>query len=140
MSNRIQFVETRESRVLVPLPDAWEVKKFKCKWMSLAVRWIFSALGDSARKEDIAYTYHVIDPDSFMQSLFDQHRALLRMHYKPSRVLIGSEDFAKLMNTKEVRERRQFIAEYESSDGRNRTIHGLQVQIIPWMRGILVMP
>jgi hypothetical protein len=85
----------------------------------------------------VTVTRHIIDSDVFMERIFKQQEHLLGyFNHKPKRLLIGSEDFSELMNSDEVRNVMMFNASYNYG----REICGLQVEVIPWMRGILVMP
>lgn len=83
-------------------------------------------------------------PRDFMQTLYEQRRELMQMfNREPKRLLVGAEDFAQMMRHPDVgRQAFQFEAEYSMGGGaKNRPrICGLEVEVIPWMRGILVMP
>ena len=57
-------------------------------------------------------------------------------NYHPSRLLIGAEDFEELMHEKEISESMTFRANYYD----HQEIVGLKVTVIPWMRGVLVLP
>lgn len=94
-------------------------------------------LGAYDMGEKITASRHTIDTDVFMERIFKQQEHLL-VHFnrKPKRLLIGSEDFAQMMDSAEMQNMMMFNASYNYG----REICGLQVEVIPWMRGILVMP
>lgn len=87
-------------------------------------------------------TRHVVDIPSFMDRIINQ-RQILRNFWDmtPRRLLIGSEDYEELMCSEEVKHRFQFYGEYwVPGESGNPKIMGLTIDVIPWMRGILVMP
>lgn len=55
-------------------------------------------------------------------------------------LLIGSENYAELMRGEIVNQRFDFRCELWREDANGRKILGLNVQVIPWMRGMVVMP
>lgn len=83
------------------------------------------------------FTRRTIDAPKFMERLYKQRRALFSyLDRDGQRLLIGSEDFAQLMDETALDGQYTFSAEWIH----RRTVMNLHVQIIPWMRGMLVMP
>ncbi len=142
MEQRIEFIETTESSQIIVLPDRFSFRSDKGhKWIQKVCIWALKKIGAYAQEDRITYTRHVIEPESFMENLWTQHGELCRRFGKGgARLLIGSHDFAELMASPEIGRDMMFHAEYYRADNGGKRICGLQVEIIPWMRGILVMP
>lgn len=138
----IQFIKTTESLRWVILEDAWTPRKdFRYKWMTKVVRWAFRKFGADAREPFVTIERILVNPDDIMTKLFEQRGALMQMGRDPKRLLIGSEDFAKLMRSKEMHYHFSVACEYFKGDGRGgRRIMDLEVEVVPWMSGVLVMP
>lgn len=138
----IQFIKTSESLRWIVLEDAWSVRKdFRWKWMERLAQWLIRKIGFNARSPVVDVERIVIDPEDIMSKLFQQRGALLQMGHEPKRLLIGSVDFAELMHRKEAHYHFSVACQYFKGDGRGgHRIMDLEVEVIPWMRGILVMP
>ena len=137
----IQFIKTTESLSWTILEDAWSLRKdFRWKWMERFARWLIRKIGVNAREPVVEVERIVVDPDDIMKKLFAQRHAWLDMNEEPKRLLIGSEDFAQLMQHKEMHHHFTVDCEYYKGGRDGRRVMGLQVEVIPWMRGVLVMP
>jgi hypothetical protein len=89
--------------------------------------------------EKINITRHTIDTDDFIERLLRQESNLIaHFNIRPTRVLMGTKDFSAMMNCIEIRRGLGFT--FNTSYNYGREILGLRVEVIPWMRGILVMP
>ena len=88
--------------------------------------------------EGNVFKRHVIEGTCFIDRLIKQEIALFDHFNKHGqRLLIGSEDYAELMNSPEVKNHHFcFAAKVNYGDG----ILGLKIEVIPWMRGAIVMP
>jgi hypothetical protein len=134
----IEFVQTKEQRTPYFRNDAFSFRKDRpFHLLQRLCCWVMRKLMAFDIGENISYTKHIIDTRSFIDRLFKQQDHI-KGHFnrRPTRLLIGAEDFAALMGTEEIRQMLTFRAEY----GYNKEIMGLMVEVIPWMRGILVMP
>lgn len=134
----IEFVQIKEQRTPYFRKDAYTFCKDRpYHWLQRLCCWIMGKLKAYDSGEKIAYTRQTIDTQTFMERLFRQQDHLLGyFNRKPTRLLIGAEDFAEMMGGEEIRQMMNFRAEYNHG----REIMGLQVEVVPWMRGILVMP
>lgn len=134
----IEFVQTKEQRTPYFRKDTYCFRKDRpYHRLQRLCCWIMAKLQAYDTGENITYTRHTIDTQTFMERLFRQQDHLLGyFNRKPTRMLIGAEDFAEMMGSEEIRQTVNFRAEYNHG----REIIGLQVEVIPWMRGILVMP
>lgn len=133
----IQFVQTRETITPFLNTDAFQFRKdLKHHWLQKAAIWILKKLRCYYFDYKSEFTTVAVDPDNFMEKLFQQHEALLDLDRRPKTLLIGGEDFRKLMSSPE-------ICRYMSFEGRYkylRWIETLEVHVIPWMSGMIVMP
>jgi hypothetical protein len=134
----VEFIETKETRIPYPIKNTYTLRKDKSFfWLQRLCCWIMGKIGAYAIGEKITYTKHIINPRSFMERLDIQRFHLVKyFDCQPTKILIGAEDFAEMMKSEEIRHLMSFRAEYNYG----REIIGLQVEVIPWMRGILVMP
>jgi hypothetical protein len=135
----VRFVELRERRELVPVKDHFEFKPSGRLQRLQRWAWRFLHWRGALRQafdETVSYTQHVINTDDVMRRLMEQRRGLFDYGQEPRELLIGAEDFAELMSQPQIHNYMDFGAEYVSG----RRIMGLKVRVIPWMRGMLVMP
>lgn len=97
------------------------------------VRW----LGGECPYDTVKVARFVIDGETFADRLFKQKRALFdRFGREPQTLLIGGEDYRDLMNSPDVRHAFSFSSQFNY----DRQVYGLTVRVIPWMRGVVVMP
>lgn len=157
---RITFVATRERRTVLPKLNHFEFVP-KAHWGGwaghvhiwlLRKAWAFLHWRGALRQamvDHLDYQRVVIDPDDVMKRLLAQRRALFEMHQTPREVLIGAQDFEELMDTPEIQRQITFNAQLLTRSARDvecgwrdqdTTVLGLKVRVIPWMRGMVVMP
>ena len=136
---RVQHIEVVHHTRLTPRATSFTFRSDRpCHWLQRLCLFVLRRL----QCYELIPTYTVerrtIDSESFMQRLFEAHASLQREFYiKPNRLLIGSEDYAGLMREATASD---YLFEFGADYRLNGRIHGLSVQVIPWMRGILVMP
>lgn len=145
MSRRpIEFVEVRTAHVPFVLQDEWQFKPVgRLHWVQRAAWRLLHKMGalKNAIGQREVVTRHVINPDSFMQKLYEQSAAIFDMLDREGQtLLIGAEDFQQMMAGPEMRNEFSFQGEFYRGDRNGRQIMGLNVKVIPWMRGMLVMP
>lgn len=124
------------------LKEAFEFREDRSfHWLQRLCIWTLRKIGAFACTEFVTYERHVIGKNGrrFMDRLFDQmHNLQDSFDREPKRLLIGAEDYAELM--------KEATTEYFSFDAehmrgiRYPKVCGLTVEVIPWMRGVLVMP
>lgn len=138
MEQVIDFIEHQRVVTTYERRDAFVFRKDrKYHWLQKACFWLLGKIGAYDHGETVTYVRHRIEARTFMDRLFKQRAQLLSFfNREPKRLLIGAEDYAEMMQTAPISQQFSFQAEY----GRNRQICGLTVEVIPWMRGILVMP
>ena len=157
---RVTFIATREQRSTVPRPSCFEFVP-NAQWGGLAGRlhvwllrkaWAFLTWRGALRQammDLVEYQRVVIDPDDVVRSLFEQRGELMRICKTPREVLIGAQDFSKLMNTPGIERYIEFNAQILTRDAddvrrgwmdRGERVLGLKIRVIPWMSGMVVMP
>lgn len=134
----IEFVEWRELRSPFEHKDTYELREDRhSPWLQRTLFWALGKLGAFSKGESITTERYVIEADDFMERLFKQEHALEGyFNRKPTRLFIGADDYAQLMNHPTVSHYFAFDAQYHYG----REVHGLRVTVVPWMRGMLVMP
>ncbi len=137
----VEFVEPRSFTALVPALDAFKFKPSgRAQWLQrLAWRFLnWRGAMQQALEPKATFTRHVIDADRFIDRILKQKRSLFATFGRNSkRLLIGSEDYAELMCSPEVK---MHHFEFSAEVGYSGAIYGLKIEVIPWMRGAVVMP
>lgn len=123
--NYIEFVDTK---LEFPTPPKWHDSP---RW------WLVKKLGGVNPHETAKVVRIPIDGKTFMDKLYKQRRVLFKQFNRhPKELLVGAEEYEEMMDCPAIRQSFSFAAEYAFG----QTIMGLNVRVIPWMRGILVMP
>lgn len=112
--------------------------------MDRPARWLQKAIFFVLRKLEAFYIdqaetieRHTIDATTFIERLFVQQEELKRFFNRDAAtLLIGAEDYATLMREAVASQMISFRAEY----GFGREILGMEVRVIPWIRGCVVLP
>lgn len=138
---QIEFIAHKSIVRMVPTLDAYKFKpNGSAQWLQhLAWRFLaWCGALDQVYERNIEVVRHQIDADNFIRRLLQQKRSLFDVFRKEGqRLLIGSEDYAELMGAPEVSMQHfDFPARVDF----DRRIVGLTVEVIPWMRGAVVMP
>lgn len=137
----VQFVAQERFMEMAAMLDAFKfVPKGRMQWLQ-RLAWRFlnrQGAMEQAYEPKVTVTRHLVDDSDFIRRLEKQQRNLLQeFNREGRRLLIGSEDYAELMGSLEV-QRHHFMFPAEACRG--DSILGLKVEVIPWMRGMLVMP
>ena len=108
------------------------------KWWDRPRWWLVRMLGGKNPHDTIEVRRIPVDGKVFAERLFRQKRAITEQFRREATTLwMGAEDYEELMNSPLIRE--QFYVHSSFNYGKHE-IYGLTVNVIPWMRGILVMP
>lgn len=100
-------------------------------WMQSLCCWVLNKLNTS---NDIVFTEHVVDVSNLVDVIYNQIREVGKnYHVDTRRILMGAEDFSELCSTTMVRHLITITAH-------SRAFGGLEITVIPWMKGILVLP
>ncbi len=135
--NEVVFIQSTDAVTWIPQPEKYEFKQHGPfgpiqKALFRLLCWS-GALRPTAYRQ-VATTRLEVRPDRFINNLMLQQKELFRYGQKPSRLLIGTGDFQELMQTPEFHSYVSFDATY------GKEVCGLQVTLVPWMRGIVVLP
>jgi hypothetical protein len=143
----VEFVEYKERTVKFRRDDVFAVNpKKKMLWLQRLCIWLLTKLECQWWDDKTEFTRHTIDSSSFAHNLYKQKSALFGYFREEGQtLLIGSEDYAKLMSTPEFHSAISFQTEFKRGirDSNNEPViqvYGLTVKVIPWMRGMVVMP
>ena len=78
---------------------------------------------------------------ALMVRIAKQRSAVFKLlNREPKELLIGAEDYAELMRETPAHYLFDFNAQYVRGERGVAQIMGLKVRVIPWMRGVLVIP
>lgn len=136
----IRMVRLRSVTTWAALQNAYSIRKDRpLVWLQRACCWVLRKLKAwHVAPIETTVERHLIDANTFMERIWKSSRALADgFDMKPGRLLIGAEDYCHLM--KEVEPSTQpfsFDARYGYAD----RYMDLKVEVIPWMRGILLLP
>lgn len=141
----IECIGFQQIPVFTEMKDAFEFREDRpAHWLQRLCLWTLRKLGCHASLETVKIERHVIGRkgERFTDAILRQADNLLDFNRQPARLLIGAEDYAKLMGEPTFETGFNFHTEYNIGNGRGRrpTVCGLTVEVIPWMRGMLVMP
>jgi hypothetical protein len=126
--SHIQFVDWKE----MPLAFVPTTRLERLRW------WLVRLLGGQCPHDVVKVIRVPVDGKTFMDRLWKQKRALVEnFRREPTTLWVGGEDYEELMNSPAVRQ--MFTVHAEFNYGK-REVYGLTVKVIPWMRGMLVMP
>lgn len=126
-NSHLEFVEWRE----LPLPYA-------SQWWDAPRWWLVRLLGGACPRDMVKVIRVPVGGKDFMERLWKQKRALVEsFRQEPTTLWMGGEDYEELMDSPAVRQAFTVHAEFNYGE---RRVFGLTVRIIPWMRGMLVMP
>ena len=137
----VEFVEHRSITEMMPIVDAYKIKpKGRAQWLQRLAWRFLNRCGalEQAYEPTVNVTRHLVDADTFIHRLLKQKRNLLEHFHKDGqRLIIGSEDYAELMCSSEMT---PHYFNFSAEIGLGRNIVGLRVEVVPWMRGAVVMP
>jgi hypothetical protein len=137
----IEFIALEQVTDWLPIFDAYKFKpRGRMQWLQ-RVAWRllhrFGAL-EQAMEPHVRTVRHMVDGDTVIQRLIEQRAALFDyLNKEGQRVIMGSEDYAQLMRSPEVASM-HFM--FDARVGKGREIMGLQIEVVPWVRGVVVMP
>lgn len=138
----IEFVTSQEIRRTMIDRESFTLRYDRRHvWLQKACFYVLRKLGAFRPVERVETVRVAFNGRTLMETIYKQRADVARLlGWEPKKLLMGSEDFAQLMKVTPVHERFDFEVEYHIRTGETTKIMGLEVQIIPWMRGILVVP
>ena len=150
MSQAIQFLLTDTKRQSRYVESKFQLRyDRKYVWLQKLAIWVLAKLQCFAIETDHVVVKRVLNTDDFVKALWEQQAELFSFyHYRGSRLLVGHEEFAKLHGFP-VNHPLSISMQYMWSESdRNskdplafiRTANDLNITVIPWMQGFLVLP
>ena len=135
---RIEFIDTKEVRVPITIKDQFEFRKDrKHPWLQKMLFRLLAKLGCYVNSETVTFERHTVDTGNFAENLFLQERGLMSLYHARGKILlIGPDDFREITGNPEIRHMFEFSSNYHWDGG----IHGMRIKVIPWMKGMLVIP
>ena len=134
----IQFVNMQRITVPMVSDDEFQFRDdLKHHWLQKACFWILRKIG-AYRKfgSEVVETINV-QPESVLTQIFRQREELEDVHFTDaSQIIIGGDDYMEMMSSPEIRQYMEFGADVYSPKG----IIGLTIKVVPWMKGIVVIP
>jgi hypothetical protein len=111
------------------------------------VKWVWKLLKKYKQIEDYwepksTFTYHQIDTGDFMNRLFKSRETVLEFSQdEPDLLLIGNADYRELMGAVMDSEEHRFgfRAEYAMNTSGRRRMMGLDVVVLPWIKGMVAI-
>ena len=142
MKQTVSFIEPYTEFKTVTDNSAFSIREDRPHlWLQKACCWVLEKLGAYRVDTQTKIEYRTIDADSFITLIAKQHSAVFELlNRRPSELLIGAQDYAELMHETASNHMFSFDATYMRGERGVVTIMGLRVHVIPWMRGVLVMP
>ena len=142
MKQTISFIEPYTEFKTVTDNNAFAIREDRPHlWLQKACCWVLGKLGAHRRDTQTKIEYRTIDADNFMDRIAKQHESVFELlNRRPKKILIGAQDYAELMRETTIHYPFAFNASYEIGERGVARIMGLEVQVIPWMRGVLVVP
>ena len=142
MKQTISFIEPYTEFKTVTDSNAFAVREDRPHlWLQKACCWVMGKLGAYRRDTQTKIEYRTIDADSFVTRIAKQRESVFAlMNREPRELLIGAQDYAELMHETMSHHMFSFDATYMRGEHGVRTVMGLKVRVIPWMRGVLVVP
>ena len=142
MKQTVTFVEQYATFKTVTDNNAFAIREDRPHlWLQKACCWVMGKLGAYRVDSQTKIEYRTIDADSVITRIAEQHESVFAlMNRRPKKLLIGAQDYAELMHETNAHYPFTFNASYAIGERGVVRIMGLEVQVIPWMRGVLVLP
>jgi len=139
----VSMVFHRPTTFLMRVPDAY---KFRPKGLLAPLQrlaWVFlqrtHALLQHA-EEQAYYTRITFDGDEALKRIMRAYQELfLQNGERPSKVMIGAEELAEIMRDSTIAGPLVQHFEFSAMAGYGGHVYGLPVEVIPHMRGVLVL-
>lgn len=142
MKQTIAFVEPHTTFKIATDSSAFTVREDRPHlWLQKVCCWVLGKLGAYRQDTRTKIEYRTIDADSFMVRIAKQRAEVFKLlNRAPKELLIGAEEYVELMRETPAHYPFNFEAQYMRGERGVAQIMGLKVRVIPWMRGVLVVP
>jgi len=138
----IDVIELRPVPKVIELKDAFELRLDRpAIWLQRACLWVLKRLKCYAHKETVTIERHAVGVKggNFMEKLWARKEAVWGdFNREPTKLLIGAADYQELMH-EACTAGFSFEAQYYLGRNGRREVMGLTVEVIPYMRGMLLL-
>lgn len=138
----IDVIELRPVPKVVELKEAFEFRKDRpAHWLQRLCLWTLRKLGCFACTETVTIERHNIGRHgkNFMDRLWERREAVWGFFEDaPTRLLIGAQDYSELMK-EACTSGFSFDGRYYMGRGGKPEVYGMKVEVIPHMRGMLLL-
>jgi hypothetical protein len=138
----IDVLELRPVPKVVELKDAFELREDRpAIWLQRVCLWVLRKLGCFACKETVTIERHEIGRhgDKFMERLWARREAVWGdFNREPTKLLLGAADYQELMK-ESCTAGFSFDARYYLGRNGRPEVMGLKIEVIPHMRGMLLL-
>lgn len=130
----MQVWEPIPTRLLLPGRPAW---------LGRACFWLIKKIGGKfeRRLPTIEYTELKLDLKRLADAILDSEDAVYRIWYEGLRyVLVGHQELLDLQKLEHGLLRLDFAFDFGGKGDRVSVLNGLHVILVPWMKGVVVLP
>lgn len=139
----IRFVSLREKFSTAEGVNEYQFRDDRpARWLQRLCCAILKRLGAYRRIENVSIREKTINLKKFNERVLAQYDQLEMLYNeRPRKMYIGSQDYREAMHEEAVEyEPLRFTTQYFCQKNGHEYCFGLEVHVIPWMRGILVVP
>ena len=141
MSKEIKFIHHERTTTITVIPDTfWYRRSARHFWLQKLCMETLERLGcvERAVNKTVELKQTIINPDKLMDAVFAQVQNVEELfERRPKSLIIGSGDYAELMQEQSPDEPLSFAAKYMC--GTPPTVIGLRVYLVPWLKGIVAI-
>jgi hypothetical protein len=139
---KIEFLAATHSAARSYIPDTYQFRRDRgWVWLQRLALWALRKIGAQAFRDDQTVVRHTIDTRKFLDALVRQRAEIMALyHRRGERLLVGYEEFREITGIA-MENPLTFAVQYDWREpGGPTLVYGMRVTVIPWMRGILVLP
>ena len=146
MQESIDFVQVRPGATSMICRNDRFALRPEVGWVWLQRLCLFFLRKIGAYAFDVEQTYDrmVVKPDRLLSGILTQkHELMLTYHREGERLLMGPEEFCRLQEDacpQKVWTPLDFTIPYRWYDRGEKRVFGLNITVVPWMNGVLVLP
>ncbi len=115
----------------------------KVAWLERACFWLIRKLGGEFERKvpTIYYSELMLDLGKIADAILDSEDAIYRIwHEKLTYVLVGHQEMDNLRKLEHSILRLDFAPNFKEKSDRVSILNGLHVILVPWMKGVVVLP
>lgn len=115
----------------------------KLAWLGRACFWLIKKIGGEFERKvpTIYYTELMLDLGKIADAILDSEDAVYRIwHEGLTYVLVGHQELLDLQKLEHSILRLDFTPDFRGKGDRISVLNGLRVILVPWMKGVVVLP